>query len=164
MPADKDTIFGQLAVGRGYLSTEQLDEAREDQKALSARGLRQTLAQILHSKGLLTKDQVRGLRQAVAKETGEAHRVGDYEVVKKIGEGGMGAVYKARHVDTDRLVALKILPRAVATEELVARFKREARIVSSLDHKNIVGYVEFGHDEKHNCHFCALELVEGEDL
>ncbi len=164
MVAETDTVFGQLAVERSHVTPEQIDQAREDQKALAARGLRQNLAQILYSKGLLSKDQVHELRQAVAVHTGEARLVGGYEVVSKIGEGGMGAVYKARRVDTEQLVALKVLPPALATEELVARFRREADIVNRLDHRNIVRFVEFGYDQKHNCHFCALELVDGEDL
>ncbi len=52
----------------------------------------------------------------------------------------------------------------MATERLVARFKREAEITSRLDHAHIVGCVEFGYDEKRKCHFCALEYIEGEDL
>jgi hypothetical protein len=52
----------------------------------------------------------------------------------------------------------------MATERLVARFKREAEITARLDHAHIVGCVEFGYDEKRKCHFCALEYIEGEDL
>ncbi len=62
MPEDKDTLFGRLAVERGYVAQEQLDEAREAQeRGAEAMGVRMPIAQILVSKGLLTKDQAQGL-------------------------------------------------------------------------------------------------------
>ncbi|MHC4247839.1 MAG: protein kinase domain-containing protein [Planctomycetota bacterium] len=127
-------------------------------------GVRMPLAQILVTKGLLTKDQAQEFLNAVAVQTGEARLVGGYEVVAPLGRGGMGAVYKAKKLDTGDFVALKILPPSMATERLVARFKREAEITSRLDHAHIVGCVEFGYDEKRKCHFCALEYIEGEDI
>jgi len=165
MPEDKDTLFGRLAVEREYVAQEQLDEAREAQeRGAEAMGVRMPIAQILVSKGLLTKDQAQDLANAVAVQTGEASIVAGYQMIAKLGEGGMGAVYKARHVETGQYVALKILPPSLATEGLIKRFKREAEITARLDHEHIVGCVEFGQDPRRKCWFCALELIEGEDL
>ena len=66
-------------------------------------------------------------------------RLGEYELLDKLGEGGMGAVYRARQVNLDRVVALKVLPRGRAEgEHAVARFYREMKAVGRLNHPNIV--------------------------
>ena len=65
--------------------------------------------------------------------------IGDFEVVDKLGQGGMGAVYRARQISLDRLVALKILPHQFEEDEdYVARFQREARVAAGLNHPNLV--------------------------
>ena len=64
-----------------------------------------------------------------------------YELISKLGEGGMGAVYKARQVSLDRTVAIKILsPRLAKSADYAARFIREAKIAAKLNHVNIVNY------------------------
>ena len=71
-----------------------------------------------------------------------------YEIVKKIGVGGMASVYLAREIPLDRLVAVKVLSQAYQTDdELVRRFKREARIAARLEHPNIVSIHRVGGDE-----------------
>ncbi|HET9272508.1 MAG TPA: protein kinase, partial [Vicinamibacterales bacterium] len=65
-------------------------------------------------------------------------RLGQYEVLSKLGEGGMGEVYRARDTTLGRDVALKVLPAAVAGDpERLARFEREAKLLASLNHANI---------------------------
>ena len=65
-------------------------------------------------------------------------RLGPYEVTAKIGEGGMGEVYRARDTKLNRDVALKVLPDVFADDpERLARFQREARVPASLNHPNI---------------------------
>ena len=66
-----------------------------------------------------------------------AKRLGNYEIEGKLGQGGMGAVYKARQISMDRLVALKILPKKVADDPIfVERFQREARAAGAISHPN----------------------------
>lgn len=86
-----------------------------------------------------------------------------YEIQHKIGEGGMGVVYRARHTKLDRLVALKVLRPELATlPELEERFLREAQALASLDHEGIVRVHDFG--EAGGFFFLAMEYVDGASL
>jgi serine/threonine protein kinase/tetratricopeptide (TPR) repeat protein len=90
-------------------------------------------------------------------------RLGPYEVIAPIGAGGMGEVYRARDTRLNRIVALKILPADVGRDpERLARFDREARLASSLNHANIVVIYDIGQDV--GIHYIAMEYVEGEML
>ena len=87
-----------------------------------------------------------------------------YEVQSLIGRGGMGAVYKARQRQLNRLVALKLLPIEVSLDEAFAeRFRREAQTLARLDHPNIVRVFDFGETTEGHL-FYAMEFVAGEDL
>jgi len=86
-----------------------------------------------------------------------------YRIVEKIGEGGMGAVWKATDATLDREVAIKVLPGDFARDaERLARFEREAKVLASLNHPNIGGI--YGFHEANGVRFLAMELVPGEDL
>jgi serine/threonine protein kinase len=164
MPDERGKLFARHAVELGYVTREQLDDAIATQKTVAGLGLAETLSHVLVTKRVITHEQHQDIENRIALQSGEARIVGGYEVIEKLGQGCMGAVYKARRVDDRLLVALKILPPSLATPTHVARFRREADVVRSLEHPNIVGYVEFGHDSKRDCDYCALELVEGEDV
>jgi capsular polysaccharide biosynthesis protein/predicted Ser/Thr protein kinase len=85
------------------------------------------------------------------------------EVLEFIGKGGMGAVYKARQPSLDRLVALKILPPAAASDPGFAeRFNREARALARLNHPNIVAVHDFG--KAGTLHYLVMEYVDGGNL
>jgi eukaryotic-like serine/threonine-protein kinase len=89
--------------------------------------------------------------------------IGPYEVVAMIGAGGMGEVYRARDPKLKRDVALKILPALVATEpDRLARFKREAHVLASLNHSHIAAI--YGFEEAAGVQALVLELVEGSTL
>ena len=90
-------------------------------------------------------------------------RLGHYEVLDLIGAGGMGEVYRARDTRLDRVVAIKILPSALATDvERRARFEHEARIVAALNHPNIV--TTYSVEEAGGSPFLTMELIEGSRL
>jgi len=90
-------------------------------------------------------------------------RLGHYEVTASLGEGGMGAVWRARDTKLDRDVALKILPEAfVHDADRVARFTREAKTLAALNHPHIAGI--YGLEESGGVTALVMELVEGEDL
>jgi len=88
---------------------------------------------------------------------------GRYEISGKIGEGGMGEVYSARDLELDRTVAIKLLPNEfTADEERRLRFRQEAKVVSALNHPNVITIYEIG--ENDFGHFLATEFVEGKTL
>ncbi|MEE8368477.1 MAG: protein kinase, partial [Thermoanaerobaculia bacterium] len=86
-----------------------------------------------------------------------------YKITAKLGEGGMGEVYRARDTQLDREVAIKVLPEAFTTDpERLARFEREAKVLASLNHPNISSI--YGLEKIDDKQFLVLELVEGETL
>ena len=89
--------------------------------------------------------------------------LGDFELVRKIGQGGMGEVWLATQVSLDRPVAVKVLPRALASQEnFIERFQREAKAAASLVHPNVIQIYAYGIHE--GTPYFAMEYVEGEDL
>jgi serine/threonine protein kinase len=90
-------------------------------------------------------------------------RLGDFEIVREIGRGGMGVVYEARQVSLNRKVALKVLSGGLGlTPKAVQRFRREAEAAAKLHHTNIVPVYATG--EENGTHFYAMELIDGPSL
>jgi serine/threonine protein kinase/Tol biopolymer transport system component len=90
-------------------------------------------------------------------------RLGPYEIVSRLGAGGMGEVYRARDTRLGRDVALKILPADVSRDpDRDARFEQEARAAAALNHPNILGIYDVGRDNERS--YIAAELADGEDL
>nr|NIV48173.1 protein kinase [Gammaproteobacteria bacterium] len=87
-----------------------------------------------------------------------------YRLIEKLGEGGMGAVWRAVDTSLDREVAIKVLPESglASRDPMLARFEREAKLLASLNHANIAAV--YGLHEADGSHFIAMELVAGEDL
>lgn len=89
--------------------------------------------------------------------------ISHYKILEKIGEGGMGVVYKAQDAKLSREVAIKVLPEEFKQDlERLSRFKREAKLLASLNHPNIAAI--YGLEDYDDVHFLILELVEGETL
>ncbi|MCX6537633.1 MAG: protein kinase [Acidobacteria bacterium] len=89
--------------------------------------------------------------------------VGPYQVLEKLGEGGMGEVYRARDTKLGREVALKVLPAALAGDpDRLARFRREAQVLAALNHPNIAQL--YGFEDTGATHALVMELVEGATL
>src|SRR5262245_34786939 len=90
-------------------------------------------------------------------------RLGPYEILSPLGAGGMGEVYRARDTRLGREVAIKVLPSSLASvPQRVARFEREARAASALNHPNIVTIYEIGSCDAVD--YIAMELVDGDSL
>src|SRR5512132_865468 len=94
---------------------------------------------------------------------GPGSRVGPYEVTALIGEGGMGKVWRAHHTALNRDDAIKVLPDAFASDsDRLARFRREAQVLASLNHPNIAHV--YGLEQTDGVQALVVELVEGETL
>jgi len=86
--------------------------------------------------------------------------IAGFEILNKIGQGGMGAVFRARQISMDRIVALKILPKRLASEpQFKERFIREARLSAKLNHANLINGIECG--ESGGYTYFAMEFVDG---
>ncbi|MFQ5734381.1 MAG: protein kinase, partial [Planctomycetaceae bacterium] len=119
----------------------------------------EVLAKELVTQGKLTRLQA----QRVYAGEGKSLVLGNYLILDKIGAGGMGEVYRARHRRLGREVALKVLPADVTNNErAVRRFHREVQAVAKLAHPNIVA--AFDADEDNGTHYLVMEYVDGADL
>jgi CheY-like chemotaxis protein len=117
------------------------------------------LAQQLIDGGQLTRDQA----DAVLNRQFDKLRFGNYDVLTRLGAGGMGTVYKARHRRLKRIVALKVpSPEVVTSASFIQRFTRECETLAQLTHPNIV--MAFDADEAGGAPFLVMEFVDGRDL
>ena len=90
-------------------------------------------------------------------------RMGGYRVVQKLGEGGMGAVYKAERLDDGQVVAIKVLSSLVVGDpQAVRRFQKEARLLAAVNNPYVAGLLEVGEDEGR--HYLVMEFVAGTSL
>jgi non-specific serine/threonine protein kinase/serine/threonine-protein kinase len=91
-------------------------------------------------------------------------RVGPYELVRRVGKGGMGSVYAARRVDHEfrRMVAVKLVKPGMETEEIVLRFKNERQVLAGLNHPNIARLLDGG--SEHGVPYLVMEFVEGTQI
>jgi len=86
-----------------------------------------------------------------------------YQMIAKLGQGGMGAVFKAKHIETGKFVAIKILaPNVARIPKFVQRFEREARLAAALKHENAIGVVDCG--QANRLHYIAMDFVDGGDV
>jgi eukaryotic-like serine/threonine-protein kinase len=117
------------------------------------------LAKVVLQRGLLTRFQV----NQIASGRGKELRVGQYTLLDKLGEGGMGMVFKAQHRRMSRIVALKVIKKEkLANADSVKRFYQEVQAAAALNHPNIVTAFDAG--EVGASHYFAKEFVEGSAL
>jgi hypothetical protein len=151
------TVADFLAALRAYqqLPVEQLAALVAEPLPADVRAL----ARFLVQRGWLTPYQVNELFLG----RGQRLLLGSYVLLDLLGEGGMGAVYKARNWKLEQIVALKLIRKErLANLNAVKRFYREMRAAAKLEHPNIVR--AYDADEVDGIHFLVMEFVEGTDL
>lgn len=90
-------------------------------------------------------------------------KIGDYEVIEKIGQGGVAEIYRGRQRSLDRQVAIKLLGESATLDsDIVSRFEQEAKIIAKLNHPNIVHVIDRGVDN--NRYYFVMEFIEGTDF
>jgi WD40 repeat protein/tRNA A-37 threonylcarbamoyl transferase component Bud32 len=147
------TLLRQL----NLLEPAQLDELAGD--PLSRSAVLRDVARELIRRGWVTPYQVNQLLQG----RGADLLLGQYVLLERLGQGGMGQVYKARHRHLNRIVALKIIRKdRLTSADSFRRFAREIRAVGQVSHPNII--LAFDADQVGGTHYFAMEYVEGTDL
>lgn len=148
------TVLSENAVSSGLLSAEDWAKA-----VAGGRGDAEETVKYLISNGLLTEFQIEALSEGRVASL----RVGNYDILDRLGAGGMGTVFKARHRRMKRVVALKVLAANLSKDGMfVKRFQREVETIASLGHPNIV--MAYDADEADVGHFLVMEFVNGRDL
>ena len=151
--------FQQALLASGIVSEQQLVAFLKTHPAATQTSDISKLAKRLVKAELLTEYQA----QAIYAGRGASLTLGNYVLLDKLGQGGMGTVLKARQTKMGRIVALKLLSRDVMKlPDAVLRFQQEAHAAAKLSHANIV--IAFDADEAHGTHFLAMEFVDGTDL
>ncbi len=109
------------------------------------------------------EDMPRAMLCLLAHGEGLAGEIGDFRIMAKLGQGGMGAVYKARQRSLDRVVALKTLSRTWLFDGHLARFKQEMKLLARMNHPHIAQVFESGETDDGRPYF-TMELLDGQDL
>jgi eukaryotic-like serine/threonine-protein kinase len=91
---------------------------------------------------------------------GSYRRLGHYRLIREIGEGGMASIYLGRHALLKRPIAIKILKRALATDEMIARFEREVQLASQLNHPNTIEIYDYGRTRGGDFYY-VMEYLDG---
>ncbi|MHC4777621.1 MAG: protein kinase domain-containing protein [Planctomycetota bacterium] len=157
----ENSLFGRIAVRENLINEQQLNDAlRTQAKMESLSSLQIKIGEILLRKGHM---QPQGVQKVLSLQgRGEVSLlIPGYEILAKIGEGGMGAVFQARQVSLDRVVAIKILaPKLSRDAFFIDRFLREARAAAALSHENIIRAIDVGEASGH--HYFVMEFIKGE--
>ncbi len=160
MTEQLERTFSKILMTVANVPEDKIKECLETVSANANSGSKKTLEDIVIEKKLLDPAKVKELKKD-AESLHEAPELTNYVLLKKLGQGGMGAVYLAKHVNMGRDVAIKILPQHFARNKaFVDRFYREARSSAKLDHPNVVRGYDVG--EENGFHFFAMEFVDGQ--
>lgn len=156
------TIMGRIIVEQNLASNEEVESVMARWQSSSGESNTQTLAEMLVGEGVITAGQAKRVIAQINEKRGQ-QQVPGYKILKKLGEGAMGRVYKAHQLSLDRLVAIKVLPRRFSKDEnFVERFYAEGRAAARLNHPNIIAAYDVGQAGEY--HYFVMEYVEGRSV
>ena len=160
---DFDMAFCQLALKKGYLSRRLCKECLMAHAEIKRMGLKKPgFRDIVLSKAQMKPEQVAEIMALAGARSGKRVIEG-YKLIKKISSGAFGSIYRAKQSNMDRTVAVKVLPRRLALNEIyVKNFMRETKLAARLTHENIVYVIDAG--QSAGLLYIAMEFVEGESL
>src|SRR6516164_5665665 len=149
--------FGQAAVSLGLVTEADVRECTLVQQKMREMGVDEPLGEIMIKKGRLTAPQ----HQQILKKLGiHVSPIPGYSILAKIGQGGMGTVYKAIQTSVNRTVAIKIMSAQATSEPTyVARFLKEAEAAGHLNHKNLISAIDAG--AAGGYYYFVMEYVTG---
>jgi eukaryotic-like serine/threonine-protein kinase len=166
-----DTLLGKLVIDRGLATTQDIELCLEKQRDLSLESThtgeseplnQRSLAQLLIDEGIVTQKQIDRIRPEI-EEQSTGRQIPGYQVLERLGAGAMATVYKAKQLNLDRMVAIKVLPRKhTNNEDFVRRFYAEGKAAAKLNHPNIVGAIDVG--QAGDTHYFVMEYVEGRSV
>ncbi|MBI4576213.1 MAG: serine/threonine protein kinase [Planctomycetes bacterium] len=164
MISKHDIGFARIAVKNGFLTDEKSEQVFDYLR--SAREFSDDpmpIENIVVSQGFMTNEQATAVSLAYQRLRRDAEKkrwaIAGYEIYNKLGEGGLGVVFKAKQISMNRLVALKILhKRWVNDEEFKKRFLVEARLVGKLSHQNLIKVYDVGREDWK--YYFSMEYVE----
>lgn len=164
----EDLDFITIALAHKIVNREQVERCQEilDKEILEDKPERK-IEDVMIEKGIISQNEVWAVYKAQSRMSRDAkaigHRIGGYEILQKIGEGGLGVVYRARQLSMGRDVALKVLhEKWVADEEFRKRFLVEARLVGRLSHQNLIQVYDVGRYK--NTYYYSMEFIDGETI
>ncbi|MCY3018717.1 MAG: protein kinase [Planctomycetota bacterium] len=158
-----DAAFARYVCQVGMVTTAQVEQTRQAQADAAQQGILLSLADALVQLGFLTRVQRDNAEKTIKARQEGAELLGQYKLLERIGEGGMGTVYLAEDTAVGRMVAVKVLPKKHADRhEFLSRFRREAQATGKLNHPNIVTAYTVG--EANGLHYYAMEYCDGETL
>lgn len=160
--------FATLAIAHKIVTREQIETAQEAIAAAEANSEKQqTLEAHLLDTGVISQDEIWAVEKVRERLSRDAQtvrkRIGGYELLGTIGEGGLGVVYRARQLSMGRVVALKVLhAKWVDDDEFRKRFLVEARLVGRLSHQNLIQVFDVGRFR--DTLYYSMEYVDGETV
>jgi serine/threonine protein kinase len=151
-PVAEEERLAQALIGRGLVTAEEVQQCHGENQSAHA------LLNRLVKAGFLTANQARRAAQELTQLL--AQQIPGYELLEKLGQGGMGTVYKARQLSMNRLVAVKVLhERLAANREFLERFRREAHTAARFSSNHVVQAIDVG--SAGNMHYIVMEFIEG---
>ena len=155
--ADYVLRFSDTVVELGYCKRDALETLRNAFE--ETRAAPDTFGQFLVERGALTREQSRACERSLR----GGSVIGGFAILEKVGQGGMGSVFRARQISMDRIVAVKILaPKFAQDPVFKERFLQEARTCAKLSHLNIINGIDCGEDAGYA--YFAMEFVDGQTL